>query len=326
MHDRPLTPPTIDGDIAEGTVGWASDGGNAIDLGDSPNDGNSLVRVTLFRGRDATQPPSQTGAAQGQELLCRLATTVLAVPVYGARVIVVIPQPWGMSPGGPVIICEVDPTLWKRFGNLVPGDRIIAAGAGQLVMKLGANGAWAVKTTIDGTPTGTNVYLQIGPLGLAFSSPWASAVGGKQQAPPQAAGWFFGTAWGSALKLYGASGLPGLPASLKSIAKLTAGILKLDGSTVNAGPDVPGAQFVPTAAAQDPGGAPMLAALLTALTTFAEAVQSVVAPLGANPTMTGVTPAQVAAVADAGSALTTACETASLITTTTAFKVSSPAP
>jgi hypothetical protein len=326
-YDRPLTPPTFDGPLAEGTIGWASDGGNAIDLGDTDNDGNTLVRVTLFRGRDATAQPQQAGGiAQGQELLCRVQTSLLEIPVYGSRVLVAIPEPWGMAPGGPVILCRIDAAAWKAFGNAVPGDKFIMAGAGQGVMKIGANGAWAFKTSSDGTATGPTIAASFGPFGFQFTSPWASVVGGKQPSGAGATGWFFQTAWGSFLKIYGAGGAPGLPSSLRSIIKATAGVLKLDSSQILQGPDLPGTQFVPTAAGLDPGGQPLLSALLTALAPFIDALQAVTGPLGANPAMTGVSPAQVAAVAETGAALQTAITATATILTTDTVKVSSPLP
>ena len=39
-----------------GTVGWDEDDAHA-DLGTATNDGNTLVKVTLFRGRDPSTTP-----------------------------------------------------------------------------------------------------------------------------------------------------------------------------------------------------------------------------------------------------------------------------
>lgn len=318
MNPSTTSPRVIDGPLAEGTVGWASDGGTAIDLGDAPNDGSSLVNVTLFRGRDPTQPLDQT-RAQGQQVRCRLGTRVFAVPPYGARVLVAIPEPWGLVPGGPIIIDVIDNSMWTRFGNAEAGDVVIASLSGVARLVLKANGNIALATTSDGTTAGKSVFLSVGPAGLAFASPWVTLQADK-------IGFRVKTAWGSALKVYGVGGIPGVPAALRSVVKLTAAFIKNDSSQVLNGPDLPGTQFVPTVAALDPGGAPLLAALLAALPPYLQAVQAVLTPLGGNPTTTGVTPAQILALEAAAQPLSAALATTGGIMTTTSVKVALPVP
>jgi hypothetical protein len=100
------------GSIEIGTVGWIDDGGTYFDQGTGDNDGFTLVRVTLFRGRDPSTSLDQT-QAQGQQMLCTIGSGVNRIPPRGTRVLVAIPATHGLIPGAAVIIT----TMEKSFSE-----------------------------------------------------------------------------------------------------------------------------------------------------------------------------------------------------------------
>ena len=131
MINRSLNPRITEGPIAWGTVGWGSDSGNTYySLGDNTGAGSetspTLVRVTLDRGRDASQSVDQT-KAQGDRIVCQVGGDIFEVPPLNARVIVAIPEPHGMVPGHGVIFYVVDPRGSDAFGSgYQAGDKVLS--------------------------------------------------------------------------------------------------------------------------------------------------------------------------------------------------------
>ncbi len=226
--------------IELGTVGWVDDAGTPQDLGDSTNDGANLVRVTLYAGRGPVTPLDQT-QAQGKPLLCTLADNV-AIPARGTTVVVAIPDSHSHVPGAPVVIATLS-SDWKANANAkaAGGTRVLSVPGSQARIYLKPDGTIVLRTTLDNTADGDAMYLVLGP-----------AVGGFQLQTP------FGTfildqygmrlrsASGAMLKLGGIS-MPSPLNALSSTAKLSAAFVKVDGTQVMLGPDIPGQSWQPAA-------------------------------------------------------------------------------
>jgi hypothetical protein len=94
-----------------GIVGW-NDGGKHYDA----DDGVTLVKVTLFRGRDATQP-LKPGQAGGQRVLCRIGGGLFRIPKPGTGVMVGFPS-WGSAmPGAGLIVSTVEQSPDIQFSE-----------------------------------------------------------------------------------------------------------------------------------------------------------------------------------------------------------------
>lgn len=103
------------GSIEMGTVGW-DDGDDFIDQGGEANDGNTLVKVTLFRGRDQAEPLKK-GVAQGHKVVCQISCLHgFIIPQKGQRVIVAIPAGMGGTPGAATIIGLLALSPTQQFG------------------------------------------------------------------------------------------------------------------------------------------------------------------------------------------------------------------
>jgi hypothetical protein len=92
--------------IEVGSIGW-EDEDDYFFLGDDSNDGHTLVRVQLFRGRDPTKPLSKT-RAQGMKILCHLSGGLFRIPQKDTRVYVAIPKGMERLPGAGVIFATVE--------------------------------------------------------------------------------------------------------------------------------------------------------------------------------------------------------------------------
>lgn len=90
------------GGIYDGTVGW-NDGSAHFDL--DADSGVTLVRVTLFKGRnpDQDQDPITDKLAHGHEILCRIGAPLYFVPPKGSQVMVAMAADRGLTPGAGVI-------------------------------------------------------------------------------------------------------------------------------------------------------------------------------------------------------------------------------
>jgi hypothetical protein len=92
------------GAIEMGTVGW-DDGSDYFDQGGTGNDGNTLVKVQLFRGRDPSQP-LKAGVAQGHKIVCQISSMfgIYWIPPQGTRVLVAIPAGMRETVGAALIV------------------------------------------------------------------------------------------------------------------------------------------------------------------------------------------------------------------------------
>jgi hypothetical protein len=96
-----------------GTVGW-DDADDHVDLGTADNDGATLIRVTLFRGRDPSVPLTP-GVAQGHKVLAQLGGGFFRVPPKATRVMVGFPTAFATSPGACVIVCTLERSPVMQF-------------------------------------------------------------------------------------------------------------------------------------------------------------------------------------------------------------------
>ena len=241
MHESttpPMAPP-----IQWGQVGWSADGGVSADLGDSTNDGNTLVRVTLFAGRVPDAELDQT-QAQGQQLLCQLAQGV-QMPARGTLVIVATPEPFGHIPGGSVILAAMA-NNYQSLGNAEQGELVIAVPGSPASIVLRKDGTIVIKT---GDTDGNTSFIKFAPGMFKISTPAFNVTCDET---------------GIRLKHYsgahlslGAIGLPAPLSSLGSYATLSGGIAKIDGTSVLLGPE-DGAVYFPAAFGPDPAPAPLL--------------------------------------------------------------------
>jgi len=234
-----------------GIVGWEDDSGDSVELGDSTNDGNALVKVQLFRGRVPDRELDQT-RSQGRQILCQIAGHV-SIPATGARVMVATPDGLEDIPGAGVIIANLD-NNWKARGNMGQGELVLQIPGSPALFAIRKNGTIILKTTDSG---GNDVTLTFGPTGLFYQSQWVSSAwdfsGIRTFHVPSGAGFFAG-------------GMAKLPppfdalGAVPGFARMSATVVKADGSLVLLGPDLPGGAQVwqPVAWGPDPGPGPLL--------------------------------------------------------------------
>lgn len=119
QHVDLLSPDSADrGGVEMGTVGW-DDGTDDLDQGSTGNDGNTLIKVQLFRGKDPATPP-KPGVAQGIKLLCQISSMfgIYWIPPAGTRVLVAIPAGMSQTQGAALIIAAYQTSPTAQF---VPG-------------------------------------------------------------------------------------------------------------------------------------------------------------------------------------------------------------
>lgn len=103
-----LMPQPMPGQIEIGTVGWEDeDEWYVVGTPGSDEDGYTMVRVQLYRGRDHTKKP-KPGVADGHRLLAHISSSIGRIPPKGTRVYVAIPKGYEDSPGAAVIIASVE--------------------------------------------------------------------------------------------------------------------------------------------------------------------------------------------------------------------------
>ena len=109
------------GAIEMGTVGW-DDGSDYVDQGSATNDGNTLVKVQLFRGRDPSQP-LKPGVAQGHKIVAQISSMfgIYWIPPAGTRVQVSIPAGMRETVGAALIIGAYAQSPTQQFAK----DRVM---------------------------------------------------------------------------------------------------------------------------------------------------------------------------------------------------------
>lgn len=310
---------TPENNLSVGTVGWASDGGNAYEMGSELNGGTTLVRVTMFRGKDPTVKLI-AGRGQGQQILCQVAADVVFMPPYGARVMVAMPDPNPMTPGHSVIIATLSNSVWKQTGNMGEGDLVIPCPVGPGRIVLTSIGGFAfISTAADGS----TFLLEADPSsGFRVAAPFGVIAFDSMGLRGSIGG-------GPSFKFYNIAGFPPpLDVIFGSIAQISAGTVKIDGPQVLLGPFSESTAFVPTAAYNDgtglPSPAPLLNDFLSALPALLLSLESLAIALASNVQYTGVNPGLVDELVAAINQVVVGANMAETILTTTCVKVAYP--
>lgn len=114
-----LFPGTEPPQVEVGTVGW-EDEELWYEKGSDENDGHTLVRVQLYRGKpNGVQP--KPGIAQGHRLLCHISDTIFRIPKKGTRCYVILPAGFETTPGAGVIVACVSKSPTTQF----EADRVV---------------------------------------------------------------------------------------------------------------------------------------------------------------------------------------------------------
>jgi len=155
-----------------GSIGW-EDEDEYIFPGDDENDGHTLVRVQLFRGRDTTKPLSAT-RAQGMKLLAHINSLGgFRTPPKDTRCMVAVPAGMEQIPGAAIITAIVEQSS-ARFDNLPNGSVSQSAGQGQARVVTNNDGSISLFTTNDNTKDGKSVYVRVATDAIQFVAPWGT--------------------------------------------------------------------------------------------------------------------------------------------------------
>jgi hypothetical protein len=119
-HVGAFRPSQSAGRIELGTVGWDGVDEYAF-LGSGDNDGYTLVRVQLYRGRDKTKPLKK-GVAQGYQIVAQIDSALFYVPPRGTRVYVALPAGMDTTKGAGVIFATVRPSPTIQFASDKSGE------------------------------------------------------------------------------------------------------------------------------------------------------------------------------------------------------------
>jgi hypothetical protein len=96
-----------------GTVGW-DDEDLWYEKGTDDNDGHTLVRVQLYRGKPPGKAPTP-GLAMGHRLLCHISDGLFRIPKKGTRCYVILPAGLETTPGAGVIVACVSKSPTTQF-------------------------------------------------------------------------------------------------------------------------------------------------------------------------------------------------------------------
>ncbi|MBX3218982.1 MAG: hypothetical protein KF795_00605 [Labilithrix sp.] len=196
-----------------GSIGW-EDVPDYIFPGTDDNDGHTLVRVQLFRGRDVTKPLSST-RAQGIQLVAHINSLGgFRTPPHGTRCLVAIPAGMEQIPGAAMIMGIVEKSS-ERFDTLPNGSVAMSAGQGQARVITNNDGSITLFSTDDNTANGKSVYVRVAPDAIQFVAPWGTIRW-------DASGFHLLHSSGASIDLGGIYGLPAPLDALTSYVKLQA--------------------------------------------------------------------------------------------------------
>lgn len=140
-----------------GTIGWAGDAwADVAELGDGTNGpgGVTLVRVTLFKGRDITERPKK-GIAQGRPVRAVLGWPVTVIPELNALVQVTFPGGDLETPGNGALTFIARPASTEQFAV---GRALLDVGPN---ISLTVKGAW---TQMTHWGPGARAWVGVGPV------------------------------------------------------------------------------------------------------------------------------------------------------------------
>lgn len=183
--------------IEIGSIGWEGDDDDSFfDMGDESNDGHTLIKVQLFRGRDHTKPLNPN-RAQGHKIVCHIPAGLFRIPPKDTRCYVAIPSGMETVPGAGIIIATVEQShtrdQFKKdravidFGDdthvVIRGKSISLNDSENRFIAVGeprSGGAGGITISND---DGTTIAVQEGVIGMTV--PNAGAVGTIFQMKPQ---------------------------------------------------------------------------------------------------------------------------------------------
>lgn len=103
--------------IEIGSIGWEDDPDPHFDIDQEADDGVTLVKVQLFRGRVPGSTPKK-GIAQGHKILARLSSQhggIWSIPKRGRQCIVNYPAGFQLAPGAAVITAVAGAYINDQF-------------------------------------------------------------------------------------------------------------------------------------------------------------------------------------------------------------------
>ncbi|MGH7298140.1 MAG: hypothetical protein ACRELB_24585 [Polyangiaceae bacterium] len=131
-----------------GTVGW-----DGVSPHYDTEDGVTLVRVTLIRGRHPSTP-LQPDVAQGYQVLARIGGGLFRIPAPGTPVMVGFPTAFADHPGAGVIVCTTETSPDVQFS------------ATKAKFDVGADTDFVIKAKSITISDYGNRFLHVGPDGV----------------------------------------------------------------------------------------------------------------------------------------------------------------
>jgi hypothetical protein len=141
-----------------GTVGW-----DGIDVHFDTEDGVTLVRVTLVRGRHPSTPLTPD-VAQGHQVLCRIGGGMFRIPKKGTSVMVGFPTAFAGHPGAGVIVCTTEASPDIQFSD------------SKAKFDVGADTDFVIKAKSVTISDYDNRFLHVGPDGVMLQDEAGNGV------------------------------------------------------------------------------------------------------------------------------------------------------
>jgi hypothetical protein len=141
-----------------GTVGW-----DGADPHFDTEDGVTLVRVTLVRGRHPSTP-LQPDVAQGHQVLCRIGGGLFRIPKKGTAVMVGFPTAFANHPGAGVIVCTTEASPDVQFSDT------------KAKFDVGADTDFVIKAKSVTISDYDNRFLHVGPDGVMLQDEQGNGV------------------------------------------------------------------------------------------------------------------------------------------------------
>ena len=141
-----------------GTVGW-----DAVDAHFDSEDGVTLVRVTLVRGRHPSTPLTPE-VAQGHQVLCRIGGGLFRIPKKGTSVMVGFPTAFAGHPAAGVIVCTTEASPDAQFSDT------------KAKFDVGADTDFVIKAKSVTISDYDNRFLHVGPDGVMLQDEAGNGV------------------------------------------------------------------------------------------------------------------------------------------------------
>lgn len=187
------------------------------------SDGWLGIQVNVLGGKDGSAPPFETLHPFG--FISRPpdpAVDANGEPTEGCKAAVAYDGDEGF------VLPLTHQVTIAQLPQLQKGDAQIYSTSGAF-HRVGADATIKSMTTDTGVPAGRTIYDELGPTGWELVTPWCRIQAGEL-------GVHIVHSSGARLDL-GAMSAPGVPASIASMASLSAGMVEINGSLVSIGTD-----------------------------------------------------------------------------------------